>query len=267
MSDPYYNGGGGGGGFMAGGSQGGSQAQKRSGNQSLRPVTIKQFNQASQAHPDAEFTVDDVDVASVTIVGVVRNVASQATNITLSLEDGTGSCEAKLWLATSDEEDPRMVGIQQDIYVRAIGTIKVFANKRHFAAQSIRPVTDHNEVFYHLLECQLVSLQLRRGKPGSGNDPTGVYATSGSNTLDYSMGNNAGGGDDRSGEYANLAPIHRAIMKFCSNNPPEDGFHIAHVAQNLVEYDNSALVEATEFLLSEGHLYTSSDEMHVLPTS
>lgn len=71
---------------MSGGSQGGSQGQKvsniahptqptpvliclslqqRSGNQSLRPVTIKQFNAAAQAHPDAEFTVDDVDVSSV----------------------------------------------------------------------------------------------------------------------------------------------------------------------------------------------------------
>lgn len=41
-------------------------AQAR-GNQSLRPITIKQFLSASQPHPDADFIIDDVDVNQVSI--------------------------------------------------------------------------------------------------------------------------------------------------------------------------------------------------------
>ena len=101
-----------------------------------------------------------------TIVGLVRNLGHQATNVQIKLEDGTGECDARLWLdATSDaQEGGQMDGIQQDMYVRVIGTIKTFSNKRHLAATHIRKIEDKNEVFYHLLECQYVSLVMRRGK-------------------------------------------------------------------------------------------------------
>lgn len=50
------------------------------------------------------------------------------------------------------------------MYVRVVGTVKTFSNKRHLAATHIRPIKDHNEVFYHLLECQYVSLVMKKGK-------------------------------------------------------------------------------------------------------
>ena len=50
----------------------------------------------------------------VTIVGVVRNIAHQATNVTVTLEDGTGECEARLWLDTTSDnaEGGIMAGIE-----------------------------------------------------------------------------------------------------------------------------------------------------------
>lgn len=50
------------------------------------------------------------------------------------------------------------------MYVRIVGTVKTFSNKRHLAATHIRQITDHNEVFYHLLECQYISLVMKKGK-------------------------------------------------------------------------------------------------------
>lgn len=51
------------------------------------------------------------------------------------------------------------------MYIRVIGTIKDFGNRRHLAASQVRPISDHNEIFFHLLEAQYVHLLLRRGKP------------------------------------------------------------------------------------------------------
>lgn len=42
-----------------------------------------------------------------------------------------------------------------------MGQIKSFNGKRHISAQNIRLVTDHNEVFYHLLESLYVTLTYR----------------------------------------------------------------------------------------------------------
>lgn len=110
--------------------------------------------------------------------------------MTISVEDGTGACDLKFWMSDDGEDDPRMAGIasvplltlvlsqahvltcdsglssnSQDVYVRVIGTIKDFGNRRHLAASQVRPITDHNEIFFHLLEAQYVHLLLRRGKP------------------------------------------------------------------------------------------------------
>lgn len=38
---------------------------KRAGGNTLRPVTIKQIIDATQAHPDAEFRIDGAEVSQV----------------------------------------------------------------------------------------------------------------------------------------------------------------------------------------------------------
>ncbi len=55
---------------------------------------------------------------------------------------------------------------RQDVYVSVMGQIKSFNGKRHISAQNIRPITDHNEVFYHLLESLYVTLTFRNPTAG-----------------------------------------------------------------------------------------------------
>ncbi|KAL7415051.1 hypothetical protein BDY24DRAFT_383552 [Mrakia frigida] len=265
MSDPYS----GGGGFMAGGpsSQGGGDSpQKARGNQSLRPITIKQFLSASQPHPDADFIIDDVDVNQVTVVAIVRNLANQATNVSITLEDGTGQCDARLWLDTTADSTTggQMEGITQDMYVRVVGTVKTFSNKRHLAATHIRPIKDHNEVFYHLLECQYVSLVMKKGKLGEGGaQAQGGGGGAGANMNDYSGGGGGGGGG---GIYADLTPIHRKVMEFVASAASEEGLHVKQIAQKVSGFNSAAILDAIEWLISDGHLYTTVDDEHVLPT-
>jgi replication factor A2 len=48
-------------------------------------------------------------------------------------------------------------------YLRVFGRLKAFNNKRHVVAHIIRPITDYNEVSYHLLEATAVHLYFTRG--------------------------------------------------------------------------------------------------------
>ncbi|KAH8089703.1 hypothetical protein HD553DRAFT_327748 [Filobasidium floriforme] len=238
-SNPYYNGGGGG--FVGGGANGspyGSQnspgtTNKKGGQSTLRPVTIKQIIGADQPHPDADFQIDGVDVGSVRVVGVVRNISRTATNVSYTIEDGTGEMSARVWLDTADDDNGKTGGIEQDTYVSVLGVLKSFGGKRHISAQNIRRVEDFNEVHYHLLEALYISLTLRNPNKGMGGAAS-APARAGNTHADYLPGgnNNAQSGDDD--RWANQPTFHRAILKAIEEHTVgEDGVHVGVVAKNL----------------------------------
>ncbi|KMU81847.1 hypothetical protein CISG_02863 [Coccidioides immitis RMSCC 3703] len=97
-SGSYGQGGGGGGGGGEGGFMsevGASQSGKTYNKSSLRPVTIKQLNDATQAYSDADFKIDDTEVAQVSFVGQIRNISQLSTFMTYKLDDGTGEIESE----------------------------------------------------------------------------------------------------------------------------------------------------------------------------
>lgn len=77
---------------------------QRQGNNTLRPVTIRQILKAEQPHPDAEFTLDGTELGQLTFVAVVRNISRNATNVAYSVEDGTGQIEVRQWLDSSGDD-------------------------------------------------------------------------------------------------------------------------------------------------------------------
>lgn len=52
---------------------------------------------------------------------------------------------------------------REGIYVRLSGFMKSFGNKKYVKASYMRPITDFNEIYFHLLECITVTLTLERG--------------------------------------------------------------------------------------------------------
>jgi replication factor A2 len=87
----------------------------------LRPLTIAQVIKATQAHADAEWMVDDVEigqvalcyfvifpaniVSKITLVGQVVTIQSQTTNCVYWIDDGSGRVEARHWIDSTSEED------------------------------------------------------------------------------------------------------------------------------------------------------------------
>ncbi|KAI0093709.1 hypothetical protein BDY19DRAFT_268390 [Irpex rosettiformis] len=234
---PYY---GGGGGYMA--SPGGSLiespggAMKRSGiSQSLRPTTIKQLREATQAHADAEWLVD-------------------ATNCTYDLDDGTGTIQARHWVDPSQSSDDDE--IKEQSYVRVIGNLKSFGNNRFINAIRIRPITDHHEPYYHILDACTVTLIVQRGpppRPGEELKPrttgTSAYTAPGSTIVAHD-------------QYAHLPQIQRNIINFILSQPNHsEGVHIAAIAR-AAGSDAQSISSALDALMDDGHVYTTSDESH-----
>lgn len=134
----------------------------------------------------------------VTFVGTIVNIAKSATNVSSTIEDGTGSIDVRQWTDTADDDTGKMAGIEyvvrlvllsltayiwdeaidvlfallfnhycrQGMYVRVHGDLKSFNNRRSVNATSIKKVTDHNEIQYHLLETVYVHLYHTRGPVG-----------------------------------------------------------------------------------------------------
>ncbi|WWC70927.1 uncharacterized protein I206_104879 [Kwoniella pini CBS 10737] len=262
--NPYYNAGGGGGGFVAGGSPYGSQdspggKKGKGGNQTIRPVTIKQILAAEQVHADADFVIDGVDVAQVLLIGSVHNSSTSATNVSYEIGDGTGYIDVRLWLDSADDEAGKAKGIEQDHYVGIMGSIKMFGGKRHISATHIRPITDFNEIHHHLLKALYVSLTLRGASTGGGGGAQAV-----SSHADYSAGIQNQSNDSA---FNGLPVLQRRIMEFVSKDETDDGVHVSLISRQVGSGNGEDVMEAVEQLMNDGLLFSTIDDLHVKSTT
>ncbi|KIS69230.1 uncharacterized protein UMAG_02579 [Mycosarcoma maydis] len=276
-SNPYaqnYSTGGGasGGGFLANGSQNDSPSGKKAGNNTLRPVTIRQILNAEQPHPDAEFILDGAELGQLTFVAVVRNISRNATNVAYSVEDGTGQIEVRQWLDSSSDDSSKASEIRNNVYVRVLGTLKSFQNRRSISSGHMRPVIDYNEVMFHRLEAVHAHLQATRGPTASalkGATSTALFNQAGgleSNDMNAYSGSKK---QDVNDLYKNLGELPQQIMSIVtreSQNHP-DGVHVSLIARLLNGVDVNDVKSAVEDLSSDGYLYTAADDNHVLPTA
>ncbi|KAH9887190.1 replication protein A, subunit RPA32 [Xylariomycetidae sp. FL2044] len=262
-----YGAGGGedGGGFVYG-SQGGSQSgAKASNDESLRPVTILQLNEAEQAYGDAPFRIDGVEIAQVTLVGMVRSISVQTTNITYRLDDGTGIVEVKQWLdadkAAAEDDNGGANQFQEEQYLRVYGRLKSFSNKRHVGAHVIKPVHDFNEVGYHLLEAAYVHLWFTKGGPPTAAG-AGAGAGAGGHDDNDSMFVDGGGAADASrvpslaGASARARKMYNYLNTTAASN---EGINMHNIARD-TGLSIQDVMAAGEELLSGGHVYTTLDD-------
>jgi replication factor A2 len=238
---------------------------------------VKQLNEAHE-EGDGEFKIDGATFSQVRccqsmflnhprltpalqvmFIGQIRNISTQATNITYRLDDGTGSIDVKKWI-DPDAREALEVGatstLQQDTYVKVWGKLKQFSNKRHVGATFVRPLSDLNEISHHLLEATLVHLHFSRGpiaatKGGAANNGGG---------MDTSMGNGAGygGGSEPflNGVSANAKKVYRMIKETPQSN---EGLHMSDIA-NRLNMEINACGKAGEELMNSGVIYTTVDD-------
>lgn len=230
---------------------------------SLRPVTIKQTLDATQAHGDADFKIDGTEVSQVTFVGQVRAVSHLTTFVTYKLDDGTGEIEVKLWLEknavnpTGDDMDtgdaPRSSESEIPIngYAKVWGKLNNFNNRRNFVAHVIRPITNIDEYNCHFLEATAIHLYYTRGPVGGhlGNERPLPGATHAS-----------GGGPLAGKTLPPMSPLARKMYETLSNTPQSnEGLHVQHLA-SLMGLPVGEVCKAKEELLSLALIFSTVDD-------
>ncbi len=135
-----------------------SPSKLKSNENSTRPVTIKQILDAEVTPQDITIAIDGIATNEITIVGCITNVKSLETSKLFSLDDGTGSVEAKLWNPTEEYSSFR-----EGIWVRVFGIIKPFNNAKQITITKMRQIVEFNEVTFHNLAVIEAHLMLTRG--------------------------------------------------------------------------------------------------------
>jgi len=269
QSGSYYGGGGGGGylqggsPFSASGSPGGGRRTEIS--HSLRPLTIMQLTKASQAHTDAEWRVDDVEIGQATIVGQVISIQVHSTNHVFTIDDGTGRIEARHYVDSANDNEGS-TGIEEGKYARVTGGLKSFGKKRYMNVSHIRNIKDPHELYFHLLEAIAVNLIIERGPP-SALQPKPADAAGSDAMSAYATQANLPGVND---QFSHLPNLQRAIMRFIIDQPPRDeGVHVALIAKAIGGGDPDdarKISEALDKLMDDGHVYTTIDDSHFNPS-
>ncbi|KPM35606.1 hypothetical protein AK830_g10974 [Neonectria ditissima] len=250
------------GGFFAGGSQQGSQGGGGGGgknyqDESLRPVTIKQILDADEAYAGADFKIDGSAVTQITFVGQIRHVNLQPTTMTFKIDDGTGQIDVKKWIDADKAQDEADPGWELNTHVRVWGRLKSF-NKRHVGAHVIRPVTDPNEVNYHMLEATYVHLYFTKG-PLGGN---GANGDGDSMFVDGGNYNNQVGNTSSQvpSKLSGCGPLAKKMFNFMNESAGgNEGIHLNVITNSTGMSVRDVLTGADE-LLGQGIIYTTVDD-------
>lgn len=249
-----------GGGFVSG-SQSGSQdtpgGSKAYGKDTVRPVTIKQVIEAVIPHPSAEPKIDGVEIMQLSVIGQVLQVSSQTTNITFKIDDGTGVMEVKKWI-NDDVPESAKVEPKEGEYIHVWGRLKDFNGKRHIGAHIIRPITDFNEVNYHLLEATAVHLFFTRGPPETANQ--GGVKSEGMFVDNDGAGGMNGAMNGGRTLPAKLSATSRKVYSLLNDSPQNnEGLHVQNISSQL-GLPISDVFKAGDELLQDGLIYTTVDD-------
>lgn len=239
------------------------------GASSTTPLTVKQIADAQlsgSGDKGAPFVVDGVEIANIRLVGMVNGKAERATDVSFTLDDGTGRLDFIRWVndATDSAET---AAIQNGMYVAVIGTLKGLQDKKHATAFSVRPITDYNEVTLHFIQCVRIHIENTKSKVGSPAKTNSAIGTSLSNSLSeattptslksqapVTSGTDGSGTDD----------LHTQVLKIlCEpvNAESEHGVHIDEITKRF-KLPAEKIKEAIYYNVDIGHIYSTIDDFH-----
>ena len=267
-----------GGGFEVNNS--GPDAKKQSLNkQSLMPCTIKQLKNApAGSGGDNAFVVDGQDLHQVTIVGLITHADEQNTNLQFTIDDGTGSIVAKMWIDAAQDEatmEKRSMW-KEGVIVRVVGQMRAFNQVRSVVAFHIQPITDFNEYTFHFIEVVHTHLRNTKGKPGEqaappvggmgGGFPTGMAGGVAPPGMAAAAAGPSGGMNAQG-----MNNFQDTVFKFFQSygESQETGATVEECTNAMAAQGGTAaqVRQAVEDLVNEGHLYSTIDDDHFKATS
>ncbi|KAI9264834.1 hypothetical protein BY458DRAFT_438169, partial [Sporodiniella umbellata] len=130
----------------------------------LRPVTVKQINEAKADNVRHVYVIDQTPCSGITFVGRINALRERSSTTIYQIEDGSGSIliKQKFDIFESSEEKYERRLIEKDMYVRVHGRIKYFISHMCVLVSKIVPVVEFNELTYHYLSAISIHLKITR---------------------------------------------------------------------------------------------------------
>ncbi|XP_078450401.1 replication protein A 32 kDa subunit [Lampetra fluviatilis] len=256
--------GGGGGGYMQ--SQGGfgtpgstqnSERTRRPRVQHLIPCTGAQLMAAQQN--DDMFCLGDIDLNQVTMVGLVRQAEKSPTNILYKVDDMTcDPLDVRQWV-DADEETTENNVVPPGTYVRVVGHLRSFQNKKSLVAFKILPLEDMNELTCHILE--VVHSHMALGKPPV--PAAASIAVTTSMPLNTSLKQSAAGTLRADNGLAQHQTKVLTVIRSCHSS---EGMSMQELKSRIPAMNPGLLKQTIDFLSNEGHIYSTIDDDHFRST-
>ncbi|KAJ4763671.1 Replication protein A 32 kDa subunit A [Rhynchospora pubera] len=254
-------------------------------NQGIVPVTVKQIAGAfASCGNKSNPTINGVDISIARILGLVTNKAERLTDVSFTIDDGTGKITFNKWV--SDHADTKeLAPIQKGMYVRVLGDLRGFQSKMSANLISARPVTDFNDIVLHFLECAHTNLQTLRvnmlnsahGGIGSVTAPsqtttqfphTSAAQTApfpGSTAFQASFPNQTNqvtySCSIMDNSRSTMFGMVLEVFQDPANLRHEHGLHIDDIVRKL-NMPRKKILDAVNYLVDVGHIYSTIDENH-----
>ena len=152
-------------------------------------------------------------------------------------------------MGNDNESKPKLV---EEGYCRVWGKLKAFNNKKHVGAHVIRPVTDYNEINYHLLDATAIHLFFSRGPPETTKGQNGTRTNEGGVGAQEPTSNGQ--------LLPSMSPGARKLLQTLKATPQSnEGLHVQVLASQMGTNTNEAQ-RAAEELISLGLIFTTVDE-------
>lgn len=151
----------------------------------------------------------------------------------------TGTITAVMWLEADKNPAESNTCTQVNTYVRVCGLLRNQNNQRQLLILRMYPLEDLNELTHHFLE--VMYFILSAGKPAEEfNAPTTIMS-------DHTM--------------SGMSPEQVSVLEIVrSANDAECGIEKRDILSRVPKHVISRLDEILDFLLCEGHIYTTSSE-------
>uniref|UniRef100_A0A8C1HIH9 Replication factor A protein 2 n=2 Tax=Cyprinus carpio TaxID=7962 RepID=A0A8C1HIH9_CYPCA len=243
-------------------SQGGDK-KARTRAQQIVPCTVSQLMSAVQA--EDVFKVGEVEIAQVTIVGVIRSTDKSTINIQYKVDDMTvAPMDVKQWVDTEDMGVDNSV-IPPGSYVKVSGNLRSFQNNRSLFAFSVRVLEDMNEVTSHMLE--VVNAHVQQSKPQNtmgGGGGMSVMPTS--HTSMSSMGSTGSYSAASMMLVNGLSANQNQVLSLIKSCHEPQGISMQDLKQKLSGMSVTVIRQIVDFLSNEGHIFSTIDEDHFRST-
>jgi len=234
--------------------------------QNIVPVTIKQLLDS----PDEHLKIEDIDVNTAVILGIVRRVETSTTKVTFLMDDNTGTIEAIHYVGTDGDgqAEPQTI-LMEGVYGKIMGALRCQrgTNQKYVVIYKVMPVRDMNEITVHGLECFQVPIKIRKVrqaeemKAGFG-DGAGMGNTYNNSSMVGGFANGDFGGQPFSdGGGGGLTTNQNKVLLFIKASTSESGVSRDEIEKNL-RLPVNKISEILESLSGEGLIYSTIDDFH-----